>query len=81
MKGYRYQGDTTGITIGKMRVLMCLEGEEQAVREAAVKFDKIFSPAGYEQSDKPGKLTIFYVPFVKYEAEFIKMAQAVGDKS
>lgn len=81
MKGYKYQGDTKDLTIGKMRVLMCLEGEEKAVRKAAVKFDKIFSPAGYEQSDKPGELTIFYVPFVKYEAEFIKMAQAVGDKS
>ncbi len=31
MKGYKYQGDTAGITIGKMRVLMCLKGEEHAV--------------------------------------------------
>lgn len=74
MKGYRYQGDTTGISISKMHVLMCLEGEEQAVREATVKFDKIFSPAGYEESQKPGELTVFYVPFVKYEAEFIEKA-------
>ncbi len=80
MKGYRYQGDTTGISISKMNVLMCLEGEEKAVREAAVKFDKIFSPAGYEERQKPGELTVFYVPLVKYEAEFIKMAQTVGDK-
>ncbi|QHB31849.1 hypothetical protein F0T03_06515 [Yersinia canariae] len=80
MKGYKYQGDTIGLTIGKMRVLMCLEGEEQAVREAAVKFDKIFSPAGYEESQKPGELTVFYVPFVKYEAEFIKMAQEIDGK-
>lgn len=80
MKGYKYQGDTIGLTIGKMRVLMCLEGEDQAVREAAVKFDKIFSPAGYEESQKPGELTVFYVPFVKYEAEFIKMAQEIDGK-
>lgn len=64
-----------GLSVGKLRVLMCLEGEEKAVRALAKKFDQIFCPCGYEESNKAGELTIYYIPFVKYESEFIKAAK------
>jgi hypothetical protein len=75
VRAYKYTGDMEGLSIGKMRVLMCIEGEEKAVRELAKKFDAIFCPCVYEESNKPGEITIYYTPFVKYEAEFIKAAK------
>lgn len=74
IKAYKYKGDMEGISIGNMRVLMCLEGSVKEVRELAQKFDEIFTPCGYEESNAPGELTIYYTPFKKYEDEFIKAA-------
>lgn len=75
IKAYKYTGDMEGISVGGMRVLMCLEGDEKEVREVAKRFNEIFTPCGYEESNKPGELTIYYTPFKKYEAEFIKAAK------